>query len=93
MRVLQAEPPFWGDRRIWASRRVVEPLPGHKKRALRLMPEPHLLVTPQQRRKAKRTPLRSTPKPTRPTEWGGTDMTKGRVQDVGWVSIVVGLAW
>jgi putative transposase len=93
MRVRKAEHPFWGYRRSWADLRFVEQLPVHKKRMLRLMQEPHLLVTPQQRLNAKRTPMRSTPKPTRPHEWWGIDMTKVMVQDVGWVYIVVVLAW
>jgi transposase InsO family protein len=91
--VLKAAHPCWGYRRLWASRRVVEPLPGHKKRLLRLLPEPHRLVTPQQRLKAKRTPMRSTPTPTRPHAWWGLDMTTVMVPDVGWVSIVVVLDW
>jgi putative transposase len=93
MRVLKAEHPFWGYRRIWAYLRFVEQLPVNKKRILRLMQEHHLLVTPQQRLKAKRTPMRSKPKPTRPNEWWGIDMTKVMVQDVGWVYIVVVLDW
>jgi putative transposase len=93
MRVRKAEHPFWGYRRSWADLRVVEQLPVHKKRRLRLRPAPHLLGTPQQRLNAQRTPMRSTPKPTRPPAWWGIDMTKGRVQDVGWVYSVVVLAW
>jgi transposase InsO family protein len=93
IQALKAEHPFWGYRRIWAYLRFVEQLPVNKKRILRLMREHHLLVTPQQRLKAKRTPTRSKPKPTRPNEWWGIDMTKVLVQDVGWVYIVVVLDW
>lgn len=42
----KAEPPCGGDRRLWASRRVVAPGPVPKKRGLRLMREPHLVVPP-----------------------------------------------
>ena len=93
IQALKAEHPFWGYRRLWAYLRFVEQLPVNKKRILRLMREHHLLVTPQQRLKAKRTPTRSKPKPTRPNEWWGIDMTKILVQDVGWVYIVVVLDW
>ncbi len=93
IQALKAEHPFWGYRRIWAYLRCVEQLPVNKKRILRLMRVHHLLVTPYQRLKAKRTPARSKPKPTRPNEWWGIDMTKVLVQDVGWVYIVVVLDW
>jgi putative transposase len=93
IQALKAEHPFWGYRRIWAYLRVVDQLPVNKKRILRLMREHHLLVPPHQRLKAKRTPTKSKPKPTRPNEWWGIDMTKVLVQDVGWVYIVVVLDW
>jgi putative transposase len=93
IQALKAEHPFWGYRRIWAYLRFVDQLPVNKKRILRLMREHHLLVTSHQRLKAKRTPTRSKPKPTRPNEWWGIDMTKVLVQDVGWVYIVVVLDW
>jgi hypothetical protein len=90
IRVRKAEPPFWGYRRSWAYLRFVDPRPVHKKRIRRLMQEHHLLVTPHRRLKAKRTPMRSKPTPTRPNEWWGIDRTKVLVQDVvGGSSVVV----
>jgi HTH-like domain len=80
IQTLKAEHPFWGYRRLWAYLRVVEQLPVNKKRILRLLREHHLLVTPHQRLKAKRTPTRSKPKPTRPNEWWGIDMTEVLVE-------------
>jgi putative transposase len=93
IRELKAAHPFWGDRRIWAYLHFVERRPVHKKRVRRLTREPSLLVTPNLRLKAKRTPGKSTPKPTKPHEWWGIDMTKVLVQGFGWVSIVVVLDW
>jgi putative transposase len=93
IQALKAEHPFWGYRRIWAYRRFVDQQPLNKKRILRLMRGHHLLVTPNQRLKAKRTPTRSKPKPTRPNEWWGIDMTKVLVSGFGWVYIVVVLDW
>jgi putative transposase len=90
---LKAEHPFWGCRRIWASWRVVEPLSVNKKRMLRLMRAHRLLVTPNLRLKAKRTPTRGKPKPTKPNEWWGIDMTKVLVQGFGWVYTVIVLDW
>jgi putative transposase len=93
IQALKAEHPFWGYRRIWAHLRFVEQLPVNKKRILRLMREHHLLVPPNLKLKAKRTPTGSKPKPTKPNEWWGIDMTKVLVQDFGWVYIVVVLDW
>jgi putative transposase len=90
---LKAEHPFWGYRRIWAYLRFVVQVPVNKKRILRLMREHCLLVTANQRLKAKRTPTGRKPKPTKPYEWWGIDMTKVLVEDFGWVYIVVVLDW
>jgi putative transposase len=53
------------------------------------MREHHLLVTPNLRLKAKRTPTRSKPRPSKPNEWWGIDMTKVSVEGFGGVYIVV----
>jgi putative transposase len=90
---LKADHPCWGYRRIWAYLRFVEQQPVNKKRVLRLMREHHLLVQPNLRLKAKRTPMGSKPRPTKPNEWWGIDMTKGLVAGVGWVYIVIVLDW
>ena len=93
IRELKAEPPFWGYRRLWASLRCVERRTGNQQRIVRLMRAPHLLVPPHLRLKAKRTPAGSQPKPTKPNEWWGIDMTTVLGPGVGWVAIVVGLEW
>ncbi len=93
IQALKAEHPFWGYRRIWAHLRFVERLSVNKKRILRLMREHRLLVTPNQRLKAKRTPPGRKPQPTAPNQWWGIDMTKVLVQGVGWVYIVIVLDW
>ena len=89
IRALKAEPPCWGDRRMWASRRFVEQPPGPKKRSVRWLREPHLLVQPNMPWKAKRPPTGRKPRPTKPNEWWGIEMTKVFVEGFGWVSIVV----
>jgi putative transposase len=93
IQALKAEHPFWGYRRIWAHLRFVEQLSVNKKRVLRLMREHRLLVPPNLRLKAKRTPTRGKPQPTKPNEWWGIDMTKVLVQGFGWVYIVIVLDW
>ena len=90
---LKAEPPCWGYRRIWAYWRVVEQRPVNKNRGLRVMREHHLLVQPNLRLNAKRTPRRSQPRPTKPNEWWGIDMTKVLVEGFGWVASVVVWDW
>jgi putative transposase len=90
---LKAEHPFWGYRRIWAYLHFGERLPVNKKRILRLMREHHLLVPPNLRLKAKRTPVARKPRPSKPNEWWGIDMTKVLVEGFGWVYIVLVLDW
>jgi putative transposase len=91
VQALKAEPPCWGDRRIWAYRRGVAQLPVNKQRIWRLRREPRLRVPPNRRLQAKRTPTRSNPRPIRPQEWWGIDRTKVLVEGVGWLSLVLGL--
>jgi putative transposase len=93
LRALQAEHPCWGYRRIWAYWRDVEQRTVNKKRILRLMRAHQLLVTPNVRLQAKRTPTGSKPRPPQPNEWWGIDMTKVLVEGFGWVSIVIVLDW
>jgi putative transposase len=93
IQALKAEHPFWGYRRIWAHLRFVERQAVNKKRVLRLMREHRLLVRPNRQLKAKRTPTRNKPKPTKPNEWWGLDMTKVMVEGFGWVYVVLVLDW
>lgn len=93
IRALKVEHPFWGYRRVWAHLRYVDKMEINKKRVLRLMRCHDLLVKPNTKLKAKRTPGRSKPRPDRPNQWWGIDMTKVMVQDFGWVYIVVVLDW
>jgi putative transposase len=90
---LKANHPFWGYRRVWAHLKYVNGLELNKKRILRLMREHELLVKPNTRFKALRTSQRSKPRPTRPNEWWGIDMTKVMVEGFGWMYIVAVLDW
>jgi putative transposase len=93
LREPKADHPFWGYRSIWADLRFVAGWVINQKRMLRLMREHHLLVRPYLRLKAKRTPSGTQPRPTRPNEWWGIDMTKVLAEGFGWVSIVLVLDW
>ena len=93
LQALKAEHPSWGSRRMWAYLRGMERWPITKERGWRLMREHPLLVPPNLRRNARRTPTARQPKPTRPHAWWGMDMTTVLVGGFGWGYVVVGLDW
>ena len=90
---LKSEHPFWGYRRAWAHLKYIDGLEINKKRVLRLMQQQELVVKPNTRLKAIRTPQRSKPRPFQPCEWWGIDMTKVMVEGFGWMYTVVVLDW
>jgi putative transposase len=90
---IKAEHPFWGYRRTWAHLKYVDKLDINKKRVFRLMQKHELLVKPNMKIKAIRTPSRSKPKPDRPNQWWGIDMTKVMVEGFGWMYLVIVLDW
>ena len=93
MQQIKAEHPFWGYRRVWAYLKYVEGMEVNKKRVLRLMQKHELVVRPNTRLRAVRTSARSKPKPDRPDQWWGIDMTKVMVEGFGWMYIVIVLDW
>ena len=90
---IKADHPFWGYRRVWAHLKYVDGLEVNRKRVLRLMQQHGLVVKPNTRLKAVRSPQRSKPRPTRPRQWWGIDMTKVMMAGFGWMYIVVVLDW
>jgi putative transposase len=92
IREIKAAHPFWGYRRTWAHLRFIDKLPFNKKRVQRVMQVNGLAVGPNTKLKAKRTES-SKPRPIRPDEWWGIDMTKVLVDRLGWVYIVIVLDW
>jgi transposase InsO family protein len=93
IRQLKAAHPFWGYRRIWATLKYVDKQEINPKRVLRLMRQHDLLVKRHAVLKASRTPQRSKPRPNRPNQWWGIDMTKVMVQGFGWVYVTIVLDW
>ncbi len=89
---IKAEHPFWGYRRVWAYLRYVDGLLVNKKRVYRLMREHNLTVKPNPRLIAKRVSERPKPRPDRPMQWWGIDMTKV-MTDSCWVYVVIVLDW
>jgi putative transposase len=90
---IKAEHPFWGYRRTWAHLKYVDKLEINKKRVFRLMQRHELLVKPNMRIRATRASSRSKPKPDRPNQWWGIDMTKVMVNGFGWMYLVIVLDW
>lgn len=93
MREIKAEHPYRGYRRTWAYLRYVKGYEINKKRVLRLMRRHDLLVQRKRRLQAVRTPLRRKPRPERPNQWWGIDMTKVKVGSFGWMYLVLVLDW
>ena len=92
IRAIKADHPFWGYRRVWAHLRYIDGVEVNKKRVYRLMKLHALTVTAKTRLKARRTSSRSKPRPTRPNQWWGIDMTKVATRR-GWVQVVIVLDW
>ncbi len=93
IKAIKADHPFWGYRRIWSYLKYRQGIVVNKKRIYRLMKEEDLLVTPQARLRAKRTPTGSKPRANRPNQFWGIDMTKIRINSFGWLYLTVVLDW
>ena len=89
---IKSDHPFWGYRRVWAHLRFIDHVVVNKKRVYRLMKKHNLIVTANYKLKAKRLSGRQKPRPHRPDQWWGIDMTKV-MTDSGWVYIVIVLDW
>ena len=89
---IKADHTFWGYRRVWAYLRYIDGLIVNKKLVYRLMRENNLTVKPNTRLIAKRISGRPKPRPDRPNEWWGIDMTKVMTER-GWVYVVIVLDW
>ncbi len=92
IREIKVDHPFWGYRRVWAHLRYVDGILVNKKRVYRLMQKHGLTVKPNRKLKAKRTSSRPKPRPDRPGQWWGIDMTKVMTES-GWNYIVIVLDW
>jgi len=91
LRDLKGDHPFWGYRHCWAHLRYVDKLDVNKKRVYRLLREHGLLAT-QTKHAVPRTSTRSKPRPDRPNQWWGIDMTKALTES-GWAYVVLVLDW
>lgn len=92
IKVIKAEHPFWGYRRVRAWLLHREKVLVNEKRIRRLMKQHNLMVR-QPVYKAKRTPLKSKPRADRSKQYWGIDMTKFLISSLGWVYLVIVLDW
>lgn len=77
IKLIKSHHTFWGYRRIWAYLNYRENVLINKKRVYRLLKENNLLVERNNLLKAKRyTGSVKKPRPEKPNEWWGIDMTK-----------------
>jgi putative transposase len=89
---LKAEHPFWGYRRVTANLNAAHEKRVNKKSVQRLMQKHGLTVKRNEALRATRTPKRGKPKPTRPNEWWGIDMTSVHTNE-GPAYVVLVLDW
>jgi transposase InsO family protein len=90
---LKSDHSYWGYRRIWAHLKYIDGLAVNKKRIFRLMQKHQLLVKGRAHLRALRTQLSSKPRPTKPWQWWGIDMSKVMIEGFGWIYLVVVLDW
>ena len=93
IRDLKADHPFWGYRRIWAHLNYIDDISVSKNRVHRLMKKHGLLVPKNMKIKASRRANTSKPKPCRPNQWWGIDMTKVMIDGYGWVYVTLVIDW
>jgi transposase InsO family protein len=91
LRELKGDHPFWGYRHCWAHLRYVDRLEVNEKRVYRLM-KVHGLLASQSTPVVPRVSTRPKPKPDRPNQWWGIDMTKA-MTDAGWAYVVLVKDW
>ena len=89
---LKADHPYWGYRRIWANLNHKLQTQYNKKRIYRIMKQNNLLLSKETTNKALRT-QKSKPIATRPNQYWGIDMTKVKINYIGWVYITIVIDW
>lgn len=90
---LKSDHPFWGYRRVWAHMTYVDGLKISKHRVERLMKQHSLQVKKNMKLKAIRRADTKKPKPIKPNQWWGIDMTKVMIEGFGWVYVVIVIDW
>ena len=90
---LKIDHPLWGYRRIWAYLKYRQDYSVAVNRVYRIMKEHQMIVTKNQRLRARRGPMRSKPRSHQPNHFWGIDMTKIKIYPWGWLYLCIVLDW
>lgn len=90
---IKADHPFWGYRRVWAHLNYIDKIPISQNKVHRLMKNHNLLVSKNMKLRASRRKIRPKPKPKRPNQWWGIDMTKVMIEGYGWLYVTIVIDW
>ena len=85
--------PLWGYRRIWAYLKYRQNYSVAINRVYRIMKEHQMIVTKNQRLRARWGPMRAKPRSHQPNHYWGIDMTKIKIAPWGWLYLCVVLDW
>ncbi len=80
---IKIDHPLWGYRRIWAYLKYRQNYPVAINRVYRILKEHQMIVTKNQRLRARRGPMRAKPRSHRPNHFWGIDMTKIKIYPGG----------
>ena len=90
---IKTDNPLWGYRRIWSYLKYRQEYSAGINRVYRVMKEHSLVVTKQERLRARRGPIKPKPIADKPNQFWGIDMTKIRMTTWGWLYLCVVLDW
>lgn len=93
IKLIQSKHPSWGYSRVtnWLKHR--EGMAVNEKRIYRIMQEKGLLIRNKSHKAIRANNNKSKPRPDKPNQWWGTDMTKFLIPDIGWAYLVIVLDW
>ncbi len=90
---IKTDHPLWGYRRIWSYLKYRQNYNVGINRIYRVMKEHQVIVTKQQRLRARRGPTRNKPRSHQPNHFWGIDMTKIKIAPWGWLYLCIVLDW
>lgn len=90
---IKIDHPLWGYRRIWSYLKYRQNYSVAINRVYRIMKEHQIIVTKNQRLRARRGSMRSKPRSHQPNHFWGIDMTKIKIYPWGWLYLTVVLDW
>lgn len=93
IKLIQSKHPSWGYPRVtnWLKHR--EGIVINEKKIYRIMQDTGLLIKNKPNKAIRTNNNKSKPRPDRPNQWWGTDMTKFLIPDMGWAYLVIVIDW